>query len=490
MKFGAFDFDPATGTLVRDGAAVALGHRARQLLGVLAASSGEVVSKERLLDAAWPGQAVEESNLSVQIAALRKALGTAPTGQDWIVTVPRIGYRFVAAGAGAEVRPARPVLAVLPFETVGDGDDHGFFAQGLADDLITDLSRVPGLVVIARNSSFALRERRGDLRGIGAALGASFLVDGSVRRAANRVRINVQMVEVAEQAQLWAERFDGDLGDVFALQDQVVGRIVGALSRVLAVGPAPPQRRPVDIAAYDAFQRGRSVFLRSPEGFRDGVALFHRAIEIDPRFAEPHAWLAMSHVQAGLHWGADPQATKRQALVAAERAVALDPENADALAHLGYVRSFMPRLEEAEAAFVRALAINPNHADAMVLKAEFLVIVGQPDAAIDLVRAATRLNPYPPGWYDWMLGFACYAAGRYAEVVATLGDVERAPSIRLLAAALAQLGRVDEARRIAATFLELMPDFSIQRWLATQNLQRAEDAAHFADGYRKAGLPE
>jgi TolB-like protein len=396
MKFGNFEIDPATGALSREGVAVALGRRGSALLRALAAKRGEIITKEELLEAAWPDQIVEESNLTVQIAALRKALGTDPQGHEWIVTVPRVGYRLLGVAAAPSTDLARPTIAVLPFDNVSNDHDQDFFAQGLAEDLITDLSRVPGLIVIARNSSFAMRDRRGDTRGIGADLGARFIIDGSVRRSSNTVRINVQLIEATEQAQLWAERFDGDLSDVFTLQDQVVGRVVGALSRVLALGEVPRNRRPVDIAAYDAFQRGRSIFLRSPEGYREGVALFHRAIELDPGFAEPHAWLAMSHVQSGLHWGVEPSQSIENAVREAQAAIELDPENGDAVAHLGYALAFTPRLAEAEAAFTRALEINPNHADAMVLRAELLVIQGRPAEGVDLVRAATRLNPYPP----------------------------------------------------------------------------------------------
>lgn len=218
MKFGPFEFDDATGGLRRGGVAVSLSHRGSALLRVLLEQRGDVVGKDHLLDAAWPGQAVEESNLTVQIAALRKALGTTDDGQDWIATVPRVGYRFLPERArDAQMASTKPTIAVLPFDNVSNDPEQEFFAQGLAEDLITDLSRVPGLMVIARNSSFAMRERRGDVRAIGTDLGAGFVVDGSVRRAAERVRINVQLIETSDQSQLWAERFDGDLSDVFSL---------------------------------------------------------------------------------------------------------------------------------------------------------------------------------------------------------------------------------------------------------------------------------
>ena len=493
MKFGAFVFDPQNGALTRDGAPLALGHRGGELLRLLLAKRGEIVGKEALLDAAWPNQAVEESNLTVQIATLRKALGTTAEGQDWIATVPRVGYRFLAASAEASRSESeKPVIAVLPFDNVSTDPDQEFFAQGLAEDLITDLSRVSGLMVIARNSSFAMKGRRSDLRGIGADLGASFIVDGSVRRVANKVRINAQLVEAAEQTQLWAERFDGDVSDVFALQDQVVGRIVGALARVLSIGEAPTKRRNVDIEAYDLFVRGRALTLQSREGYLAGHPLLLRATQIDREFAEAFAWLAMSDLQGWLNWGQPREAAMPAALAAATRAVEIDNTNAFALAFLGYVNAFDEKLERGLSELDAALKIDPSLTDALIFRAEVLVHLGRNEEGVISAQESFRLNPYPPAHFYWILAFAQYAAGDYEGVVATLERPEttRTGSRRLLAAALAQLGRMPEARVIVAEYLSVVPNFTIKSWSDGQPLHRDADRQRFVEGYRKAGLPD
>ena len=492
MKFGPFVFDASNGTLTRNGESIALSHRALALLGVLLNRRGEVVDKETLLDAAWPGQAVEESNLTVQIAALRRALGTTADGQDWVATVPRVGYRFLAASAASRTESEKPTIAVLPFDNVSNDPEQEFFAQGLAEDLITDLSRVSGLMVIARNSSFAMKERRSDIRGVAADLSVRFVIDGSVRRSANRVRINVQLIEAADQSQLWAERFDGDLADVFALQDQVVSRIVGALQRVLSIGAAPAQRRVVDLEAYDCFLRGRSLVLTSLEGFHQGHPLLLRATEIDPNFAEGFAWLAMSYVHAWLNWGQPREENRKKSIAVASRAVALDSDNADAQTFLGYARAIGGELDAGLAGLNRALEIDPSHADALMLKAEILVDLGRPDEGVASAEAGFKLNPFAPAWYLWALGFAQYAAGRYEETVATLERkiTRHTVSDRLLAASYAQLGRLNDARRMGAEFLAIAPYFTITDWSDAHPFSRMADRQRFIDGLRMAGLPD
>lgn len=493
MKFGPFEFDAARSLLWRNGEPVTVSQRGLQLLRVLTERRGDVVSKDDMMDAAWPGQAVEESNLTVQIASLRKVLGVDENGADWIATVPRVGYRFLGTASSPRVEASKPVVAVLPFENVSDDPQQQFFAQGLAEDLITDLSRVPGLMVIARNSSFAMRERRGDVRGIGGDLGAGFVVDGSVRRAAERVRINVQLIEASDQSQLWAERFDGDLNDVFSLQDQVVRRIVGALQRVLAIGPAPrDDRRAVSIDAYDFFQRGRALVLNSVDGYRIGHPMLVRATEVDPDFAEAFAWLAMSHVHAWLNWGEPREENHARSVTAAERAFALDPRNADALTFLGYVKMIDGELDAGLAMLDRAIEADPSHTDAHLLKAETFVHLGRPDEAVEVALEGFKLNPYPPMWYFWILGFSQYAAGRYADAITTLDRpiTRNTVSRRILAASYAQLGQLDRAKEATAEFLAVVPHFSIADWSAGQPLRRKGDRERYIEGFRKAGLPD
>ena len=500
IAFGRFVLDPDRGTLHRDGTPVAVGQRGLVLLRVLLEAGGAVVSKETLIEAAWPNTSIEDSNLTVQVATLRKILGEQSDGEEWIRTVPRVGYRLVpprSSGRDAASTPKRvaaeskPSVAVLPFRNMSSDPDQDYFAEGLSADLITDLSKVPGLLVIARNSSFAYKGQPLDLRRFAEELGVRYVVDGSVRRAEARVRINAELVDAADNAHLWADRFDRELADVFALQDEIVGKIVGALSGVLPTGGHIARRRATNLAAYDYFSRGRALMFESLEGNRSARPLLERAIALDPGFAEAHACLAVNHVTAWAFWGGAMEDHKSVALSAAEKAVSLDPDNADAHATLAYVEMYNGRAALAGSELQTALAIDPNSADAWLYSGELKTHQGEAATAIADIEKAFRLNPFPPGWYYWILGYAQYAAGLYGDAVAALGheSTRRSGSRRLLAASLAQVGRIDEARFEAQQFLSANPDFSMRRWATAQPFRDDADREHFLDGYRKAGLP-
>jgi TolB-like protein/class 3 adenylate cyclase/Tfp pilus assembly protein PilF len=385
--------------------------------------------------------------------------------------------------------PMKAAIAVLPFTNMSSDPEQEYFAEGLAEDLITDLSKVPGLLVIARNSSFAYKGKPVDVRSIAKDLGVRYIVEGSVRRAASRVRINAQLIDAGDNAHVWADRFDGDLADVFTLQDEVVGKIVGALSGVLPAARPLPKRRTTDLAAYELFVRARPLVTRSPEDNRTAQPMLEQAVEIDPGFAEAHAWLAMSYHFGWLHWGQEPH--HETALAAALHSVALDPQNADGHMTLGYLRAYEPNLAEGLAEFETALRLNPSHAYAWAFLADLKVLEGKPDEAIDCARNAFRLNPYPPSQYYWLLGWAQYAARRYEDAVATLRhkSANQTGPQRIMAASLAQLGRSEEAKEEGRQFLAANPHFSVQQWAATQPFRHEADRQHFVEGYLKAGLP-
>lgn len=492
MRLGALEFDAKNLVLSRDGAAVALSHRAVQLLDKLATSRGETVSKAELLEAAWPGMAIEESNLTVQIAALRKALGPTPEGGEWIVTVPRIGYRLLGERANAAETDdeLKPSIAVMPFANMSSDSEQDYFAAGLSEDLITDLSKVPGLSVIARSSSFAIKDSFADPQAVGRDLQVRYIVQGSVRRAADRVRINVQLVDVGERIAIWADRFDGEVADVFALQDEVVRRIVKALSDVLPSARVPRARRATSLEAYDLFARGRSLVMQSAEGSREGRALLLQATELDPGFPDAHAWIAMSLIHGWLNWGL-PMISLEQARMSAQRAVELDPTDVRAHAMLGHVFTFERRFEESQREFAETIRLNPTDAESRALHSEELVALGKTAEAVAAAEMALKLNPYPPHWYHWMVALAYYADGRYADAAAALEHEStlRTPSQRIRAASLAQLGRIEEAREIAEGFLAHHPGFRIADWIAAQPLP-PDIAERFAEGYRMAGLPD
>ena len=388
--------------------------------------------------------------------------------------------------------PDRASIAVLPFANMSSDPEQEFFAHGLAEDLITDLSKVPGLLVIARNSSFAYQGRSVDVRSIARDLGVRYVIEGSVRRAATHVRINAQLIDASNATHIWADRFDRDLADIFLVQDEVVGKIVTALAGAIPATRSPPKRRATSLEAYDLFVRGRSLALQSPQAARAARSLLQRAIALDPDFAEAYAWLALSHHFGWMYWGEPPEEHRPLARSMAQQAVSLDPDNAEAHIILGYLRAYEGDLAEGVAECEMGLHINPNHDGGWITLANLRVLEERAVEGIECANNAFRLNPYPPGDYYWLLGFAQYAAGHYQDTVDTLSHPSASgPGMRrILAAALAQLGRMSEAQEEARKFLLEFPNFSARQWGSTQPFRNDADRQHFIDGYLKAGLPE
>ncbi len=388
--------------------------------------------------------------------------------------------------------PQMASIAVLPFATLSNDAEQEYFADGLAEDLITDLSKVGGLLVIARHSSFAYRDRSMDLRTIARELGVRYLIEGSVRRAAARVRINAQLIDASNASCLWGERLDRDLADIFALQDEVVGKVINALAHVLPSAKPLPRRRVTDLGAYDLFVRGRALATQSLRETRAARQLLARAIEIDPNFAGAHAWLAMSHHFDALYYGEPVDEHRAAARTAAEKAVEIDPENADAHIVLGYLRAYEGEFEAGVVEFEQGLRLNPNHSAGWAHLADLRVFEGRAKEAVECAENSFRLNPYPPGDHYSFLGWAQYAAGRYQDAVETLRHPQAGGpgSKRNLAAALAQLGQTAEAREVGREFLSEFPRFSARQWGKTQPFRDDADRQHFIDGYIKAGLPE
>ncbi|MEQ1955527.1 winged helix-turn-helix domain-containing tetratricopeptide repeat protein [Mesorhizobium yinganensis] len=500
FAFGPFVLDPEAGTLLRGDVPVSVGYRGLRLLETLVRRPGEILGKAELMDAAWPDTAVEEGNLTVQIAQLRKLLGVTGDGGEggdgWIATVPRVGYRFTGSVqelSGVKHRslalPERPSIAVLPFDSVGNDPEQESFADGLTEDLITDLSRNAGLFVIARNSAFAYKGKVADGRTIAGELGVRTLLTGSARRAAGRVRINAQLIDAASGEHLWADRFDRGLGDIFAVQDEVTARIVHALLGRLG---ASPRKRPNNLEAYDFCVRARRLMDDTPQAAREAHLMLTRAVSLDPNYAEAYRWLAMNHWMGWVHSGGPTDSSRGIALELARRGVDLDPDDAGCRWVLAYLLAYERSFAEADAEFAKAIEIDPNEADAWAALSDVTVLAGRVDEGLEHIRKAFRLNPFPANWYHLVLGQAQYAAAEYEAAVETLtrDETYRTSSRRFLAASLAQLGRLDEARAEGELFLVGNPDFTINHWAATEPFRHAATLEHFVDGFRKAGLPE
>ncbi|WP_434713144.1 winged helix-turn-helix domain-containing tetratricopeptide repeat protein [Rhizobium sp. YTUHZ045] len=496
FAFGPFVLDPDAGTLLRNDNPIAISHRGLKLLAALVGRPGEILAKTELMDAAWPGMAVEEGNLTVQIAQLRKLLGPSTGGGEWIATVPRVGYRFTGAVhrlSGMKRKtlllPDKPSIAVVPFLNIGNDPEQEFFADGLTEDLITDLSRMPGLFVIARNSVFAYKGKAIDVQRIAEELGVRYLLEGSARRAAGRVRVNAKLIDAVSGDHLWAERFDRSLGDIFAVQDEVTARIVEALLGRLRA--PPPRNRPKNLEAYDLCVRARKLMDDSPQAAEEAHLMLTRAISLDPYYAEAYRWLAVNHWMGWVHSGGPTESTRDAALELARKADAIDPNDAGCRWVLAYLLAYARDFAEADAQFAKAIELDPNEADTFAALSDISVLAGRIDEGLDYIGKAFRLNPFPASWYYLALGQAQYAVGKYEAAIETLrrDETYRTSSRRFLAASLAQLGRLDEARAEAELFLVANPHFSIGHWATTEPFRDAATLQHFVDGYRKAGLP-
>jgi TolB-like protein len=498
LAFGSFVLDVSAGTLLRDGIPLAVSHRGVKLLTALAQRPGEILTKTELMDAAWPAIAVEQGNLTVQIAQLRKLLGPADDGSEWIATVSRVGYRFSGdvrpLGGSQQGRlplPEKPSIAVLPFAGIGDEPGQEPFADGLTEDLITDLSRTPELFVIARASIFAYKGKANLARDIAADLGVRYLLEGSVRRAAGRVRINAHLIEASSGQQLWAERFDRELRDIFAVQDEVTGQIVEAILGRIRM---PPRRsRPRNLEAYDLVVRARRLIDDSPQTAGEANLLLTRAIALDPEYAEAHRWLAMSRWHGWLLWGELIEPGRNSALELARKAVALDPNDAGCHWVLANLLTYERSFAEADHEFAKAIELDPNDADIWATLSDSAVLEGRIKESLEYIQKAFRLNPFPGGLYYLTLAVAQYANRDYQAAIASLVREEtyrNTSSRRFLAASLAQLGRLDDARSEVELFLISNPHFTIGHFISTQPFRDNATRDHFVDGLRRAGFAE
>ncbi len=400
------------------------------------------------------------------------------------------------AGTSPTRPSALPSMAVLPFANLGGDPEQEYFADGITEDLITELSRFQELRVIARNSVLIYKTKPVRVQEVGRDLGVRYVLEGSVRKAGGRVRITAQLVDAGTGHHLWAERFDRDLADIFAVQDEVTGRIVATLAGKLAESERRRARsgQTENLEAYDCVLRGRELWERfTPKDNREARRLYEKAIELDPDYARAYASLAWTYlVEHSERWGNTEDQPLERALEFAREGVMVNPASHSNHLALGQVCLSKGLYEEALEALETAIQLNPNDADGYAFLARALSFAGRADEAIDLMAKAQRLNPAAPHWYAWNLGMAYYLARRYEESVSALrkGRPLGSMAYRWLAAAYGQLGRELEAKAATEEYLQRTPDFSLASHLEMLPFQHAEDREHYAAGLRKAGLPE
>ena len=391
--------------------------------------------------------------------------------------------------------PNKPSVAVLPFDNLSGQPEETYFSDGITEDIITGLARFRSLFVIARNSSFAFRGKSIDLAEIGRRLGVSYLLEGSVRRAGDRVRITAQLIEAANGMHLWAERYDRGLDDIFAVQDEVAQIIVSTLAgRIEHAKIQQVLHKPTtSLAAYDCWLRGMAYFKgHAADDNRNAYEMFERAVALDPRYALAHAYLAFAWVALHGHSSASPQVLDT-AFAAATHALELDPQESRSHRILAHIWLNRRDYNGAEHHFRRALDLNPNDADARATIGHLLALRGRAEEALIWIESAMRLNPLYPTWYNIFLGIALYSLQRYEEAARALERVADQGywSRTRLAACYAQLGRTKETEAQVAAILRQKPEFSIADFLTRDVLlEREEDREHLRDGLIKAGLPE
>jgi adenylate cyclase len=389
----------------------------------------------------------------------------------------------------------KPSIAVLPLVNMSGDPEQEFFADGLTEDIITELSRFHDLLVISRNSTFVHKGKAVNVREVAREFGVDYVLEGSVRKARDRVRVTVQLIDAETDQHVWAERYDRDLEDIFAIQDEITHAIVATLpGRVEAATHDRAQRKPTDnMAAYECVLAAKVRHHRSTrEDNAEAQRLLDRALALDPNYAHAHAWKACVLGQTWVYdWCADRDAVFEQ--VAAELEITLGLDDNDSDVHRILAALNLNRDDHDKAAYhqERALALNPNYDLVVVQQGELLTWLGRPEEGIDWIKKAMRLNPYHPERFWSHLGRACYCAEKYADAIEAFSRMTRPDYTHhaFLAATFAQMGNAVAAAAHTAEVLKSAPQFSVAVYLATQHYKHAIDRQRHEAGLLKAGLP-
>ena len=526
--FGDYALDIGRRELTSGPDLISVGPQVFDLLVYLVQNRTRVVSKDDLLEAIWRGRIVSESTLSSHINAVRKAVGDSGKQQRLIHTVARKGFRFVGEVWEAQAQgdrgpakstlptrsdetshvpalayPDKPSIVVLPFQNMSGDPEQDYFADGMVEDITTALSRMHWLFVIARNSSFTYKGRGVDVKQVGRELCVRYVLEGSVRKAANRVRITGQLIDAATGVHLWADRFEGSLEDIFDLQDQVTASVMGAIAPKLEQAEIErAKRKPTEsLDAYDCYLRAMaSLYQWTRESNDEALRMLYGAIELDRDFAAAYGVAAWCYVWRKTQgWVTDFAQEATEATRLARRAVALGKDDAIALSAGGYTLAHIAGDLDGGAAFIeRALVINPNLAGTWLNSGWVRVWLGESELAIEHLARAMRLSPLDPILFRMQgaTASAHFFAGRYDEASSWAEKALREnpnlqQALRVSAASHALAGRLERARESIARMRAFDPDLRISNFMTRlPTLRRPKDLARYVEGLRKAGVPE
>ncbi|MGI9369950.1 MAG: adenylate/guanylate cyclase domain-containing protein [Ruegeria sp.] len=393
----------------------------------------------------------------------------------------------------ASERPEIPSVAVLPFNSLGEDQSDGWFAEGLTDDIILNLSKFKNLFVIARNSAYFFKAQSMSPREAARKLGVRYIAQGSVRRSLSRIRVSVELIDADTERTIWGEKYDREIDDIFSILDDVTECIVASMAVLIEAqeNQRMVQAVPSDLAAYGFVLRGQQhIYKYTRQDNHEAHDLYERALKQDKGYARAAAALSRTlNIDWRYSWAKDQEHALDTALKLAQRAVELDPTDARGFGELGFVHLYRKEHDAAIGAYRRSLMLNPNDADLLSDFADALAHSGENEAAIEHLQRAMRLNPYFPDQYLWHIAGAYYNLREYDQVIRSVNKMNNpTEGQRMLAASYAQLGEMSIARDIAGKHRLAHPNFSLERWEKVQPDRLETDTQHFVEGMRKAGF--
>jgi TolB-like protein len=477
LEFGNYRLKRAERLLLGPNGPVELSARSFDILALLLEKPDEVIGKTELFDAVWPGLVVEENTLQVHISALRKLLPV-----DMIATVHGRGYKYAGpkpfVATAQAIAGAKPSIAILPFDNMNGDPEQTYFSDGITEDIIAELGKYKEFLVIARNSSFQFRNKAHDLAEVARKLGVQYVVEGSVRKIGNRVRITVQLTDASSMAHIWGEHYDRELDDIFAIQDEITRMIAARLARQARTAIASLARaRPTDnMSAYEFYLRALPLAAVYETAHEAGPFL-RQAIKLDPRFAAAHAMLSFVE-SIKFYWDYNNPGHLHSGLEIARTALQLDPDEAYGHLATGFAHFFLRQFRQAEISLDRAVALNPNDPFILSTRALFLSYTDRADEGLGEITEAQRRDPYAVGWYDDYRGTILTSAGRYREAITCFTKMATVPrwSLVRLTICHSELGEIQQAQDLLAKVKAHYPGLSLDE-IVDKELDFYEDPA-------------
>jgi TolB-like protein len=518
-RFGKYVLDLAALELRCDGVLCHIEPQAFHILQFLVRHRDHVVTKDELIEAVWDGRVISDSALNTRINAVRRAVGDDGKSQAVIKTFQKLGFRFVAVvddcddevhqtplSEDMHIKPdheplsKKPSIAVLPFDNMSDDPAQEYFSDGISEDLITALSKFHSFLVIARNSSFTYKGQAVDVKQVVRDLGVRYVVEGSVRKAGNQVRVTAQLIDGETGAHIWADRYDGKLDDIFVVQDEITRAISSSIGvEFTGAEYARAGKTSLDgVNAWDlAMRAGWHSNATTKAGNTEAMRLLKQAISIDPEMAHYHALLSAVYLSDAIHgWAGSSERSKVRAMECAQHAVSLDRRDAIALCYLGAAQTFARQPEDAIVTLLQSIECNPNLAISYGQLSIAHGHCGDYDACLENLHKAIRLSPRDSRAHLWKAGaaLAAFASDRYDEAKFFAREIRRdrpefVGGYRLLAACHGHLGEEVEAREALAVLLELLPNQTTEQVRAQVPYKDAAILDRYVDGLAKAGLP-